>query len=365
MSFWLCCVMSKSSVTMAAFQPVMPVPSKAGQFFRRLSRVVGLALLASPVVAISTIVLDTPEMSASIKVRQDSAIQPRDWQTTYATLDPMVTQSIALQTFQPVTLAKNELLKNDTFLTAASALDIATSFQKQRVNIAALRLDVRAKTTRKTKSAPTNTRFAKIDQNDAAIDPIQLASLGKSALDAINQATDPENTYVPRPVLAPAHLAYARAHPEITEKQSKPKPTNKKAMSASKKQLWCLATGIYFEARGESYRGQVAVAQVIVNRTKHKAYPRTICGVVFQNQSKRNRCQFSFACDGVPERIHNKKLWAQANDIAKKVVRGKLYLTAVANSTHYHATYVNPKWARKLKRMTKIGAHIFYRFKHS
>lgn len=79
------------------------------------------------------------------------------------------------------------------------------------------------------------------------------------------------------------------------------------SMDANKKQHWCLATAIYFEARGESYRGQVAVAQVVRNRVKHKAYPNSICSVVFQNQSWKNRCQFSFACDGIPERVNEKK----------------------------------------------------------
>jgi spore germination cell wall hydrolase CwlJ-like protein len=131
----------------------------------------------------------------------------------------------------------------------------------------------------------------------------------------------------------------------------------------SQKSLWCLATAIYFEARGESYRGQVGVAQVVMNRVKHKAYPNTVCGVVFQNQSRRNACQFSFACDGIPERVSDKKSWAQADEIAKKVSNGSLYLTEVANATHYHANYVYPRWAPRLKRMTKIGLHIFYRFK--
>ena len=83
-------------------------------------------------------------------------------------------------------------------------------------------------------------------------------------------------------------------------------------IAVSDKELWCLATAIYFEARGESYRGQVAVAQVVLNRVKDHRYPDTICGVVFQNQSRRNSCQFSFACDGIPETINDSKSWAQA-----------------------------------------------------
>jgi spore germination cell wall hydrolase CwlJ-like protein len=85
--------------------------------------------------------------------------------------------------------------------------------------------------------------------------------------------------------------------------------------------------------------------------------------VVFQNQHMRNACQFSFACDGIPEAVTEKKPWAQAEEIAKGVINGTLYLTEVGASTHYHATYVYPHWAPKLKKNTKIGRHIFYQFK--
>ena len=100
-----------------------------------------------------------------------------------------------------------------------------------------------------------------------------------------------------------------------------------------------------------------------MNRVAHRLYPNTICGVVFQNQGWRNRCQFSFACDGIPEVTSDRASWEQANAIAKAVVSGELYLPEVANATHYHATYVYPDWAPKLKKLTKIGMHVFYRFK--
>ena len=131
----------------------------------------------------------------------------------------------------------------------------------------------------------------------------------------------------------------------------------------SQKEMWCLATAIYFESRGEKYRGQVAVGQVVMNRVKHRLYPSTICGVVFQNQQKRNACQFSFACDGIPERVTEQKYWKQAQEIAKGVVDGSLYLSEVGYATHYHATYVYPHWAPRMKKVTKIGLHVFYQFK--
>jgi len=131
-----------------------------------------------------------------------------------------------------------------------------------------------------------------------------------------------------------------------------------------KNQQRCLAAGIYFEARGEIEKGQAAVAQVILNRVKAPAYPNTICGVVYQNKHWRNRCQFSFACDGVYDRVNDKKSWKTAVRIARDVSKGKIYLDEVADSTHYHATYVNPKWGRSMKVLTRIGVHIFYRTKN-
>ncbi|MEM7302442.1 MAG: cell wall hydrolase [Pseudomonadota bacterium] len=127
------------------------------------------------------------------------------------------------------------------------------------------------------------------------------------------------------------------------------------------KQQRCLAVGIYFEARGEPIRGQAAVAQVILNRVKNPKYPNSICGVVYQNKNWRNRCQFSFACDGIRDRVRSTKLWKQSQKVAADVTAGKVWIKEVGSSTHYHATYVRPRWAKRLKRMKKIGRHIFYR----
>lgn len=131
----------------------------------------------------------------------------------------------------------------------------------------------------------------------------------------------------------------------------------------SRKQVKCLAEAIYFEARSESERGQTAVAQVVLNRLKNPAYPNSICGVVYQNKHKRNRCQFSFACDGIKERINDKHSWKKSQALAKRVLNDDktLYMSDIGASTHYHATYVRPRWARKMTKMEKIGRHIFYR----
>jgi spore germination cell wall hydrolase CwlJ-like protein len=128
-------------------------------------------------------------------------------------------------------------------------------------------------------------------------------------------------------------------------------------------ELKCLATAIYFEARGEPERGQIAVAQVVLNRLKNPAYPKTICGVVYQNKNMYNRCQFSFACDGIKDRITDAGAWATAQTLARKVVNDAsgMFLADVGTSTHYHAVYVRPVWAKHMKKMQKIGRHIFYK----
>lgn len=137
-------------------------------------------------------------------------------------------------------------------------------------------------------------------------------------------------------------------------------PLPKSVHTAS--ELKCLATAIYFEARGEPEEGQLAVAQVVLNRVKNPTYPNTVCGVVYQNKTKRNRCQFSFACDGRPDRITDKGAWAKAETLAKKSVddQATTFLEEVGSATHYHATYVRPRWAGRMTRTDKIGRHIFY-----
>jgi spore germination cell wall hydrolase CwlJ-like protein len=135
--------------------------------------------------------------------------------------------------------------------------------------------------------------------------------------------------------------------------------------SHSASEVSCLANAIYFEARGEPEKGQIAVAQVVLNRLKNPAYPKTICSVVYQNKNIRNRCQFSFACDGIPDRITDPKAWAASLALARKVLNDpkNLYLADVGAATHYHATYVKPRWARAMNKVEKIGDHIFYKTK--
>lgn len=123
----------------------------------------------------------------------------------------------------------------------------------------------------------------------------------------------------------------------------------------------CLAQAIYFEAGGESRIGQLAVADVVLNRVAHPAYPKTICGVVFEGAERRTGCQFSFTCDGSLRRAINKRRFAQAEELAGTILAG-LRAPVSRNATHYHADYVSPAWAATLTPTATIGTHKFYRF---
>jgi hypothetical protein len=125
----------------------------------------------------------------------------------------------------------------------------------------------------------------------------------------------------------------------------------------------CLAEAVYFEARSEPEAGQAAVAQVVLNRVSSGLYPMSVCGVVYQNRSHYKACQFSFACEGRKLRITEPEAWASATRVADEVMKGETYISDVGRSTHYHANYVKPRWAKALKRTDKIGHHIFYRLR--
>jgi hypothetical protein len=122
----------------------------------------------------------------------------------------------------------------------------------------------------------------------------------------------------------------------------------------------CLARAIYFEARSESELGQLAVAKVILNRTKDPEYPKTVCGVVYQGADRMNSCQFSFACDGAGDNPRPGQQWERAQKIAHRALAGDEKVHVISTATHYHADYVRPRWSGAMKRLIKIGRHIFY-----
>lgn len=161
--------------------------------------------------------------------------------------------------------------------------------------------------------------------------------------------------------------------PELPVVSQKPQVADKFESAADKKKLqmlakikhkererYCLSAAIYYESGYEPKSGKEAVAQVILNRKAHKDYPNTICGVVFHNDHMRNRCQFSFACDGKPERPKNNKAWSESVEVAADFLDKGKRMRSMRTATHYHADYVRPKWASQLDRISKIGAHIFY-----
>jgi spore germination cell wall hydrolase CwlJ-like protein len=133
---------------------------------------------------------------------------------------------------------------------------------------------------------------------------------------------------------------------------------DEKARAKSEK---CLAEAVYFEARGEAVRGQIAVAQVVMNRTFSGFYPNTVCGVVYQNKHRHYACQFTFACDNVADIVREPDMWDRAKKIAKAMLDGQLWLPEVAKSTHYHAYWVHPSWVSEMRKTYKFGVHTFYR----
>lgn len=130
--------------------------------------------------------------------------------------------------------------------------------------------------------------------------------------------------------------------------------------ASGKTAMQCLTQAVYYEAAREPVDGRRAVAQVILNRMRHPAFPKSVCGVVYQG-STRPGCQFSFTCDGSLLRRPDPGLWQQAARIAYDALNGYVE-KAVGYATHYHANYVFPYWAPRLTKLTRIGAHIFYRW---
>lgn len=120
----------------------------------------------------------------------------------------------------------------------------------------------------------------------------------------------------------------------------------------------CLAKALYFEARGESIKGQAAVAEVILNRVESSSYPGSICGVV--NQSGGGSCQFSFMCDGLAEKVSESGAWDRAAKIARAMLDGAPR-ELTDGATHFHTNAVRPGWSQRFTQTTRIGAHIFYR----
>ena len=136
----------------------------------------------------------------------------------------------------------------------------------------------------------------------------------------------------------------------------------------------CLALNTYHEAKNQSMIGQIATAQVVMNRVEDSRYPNTVCEVVKQGPTRtswkdpskripvKHRCQFSWYCDGKSDIPKNRKAWKKAQDYAYLVLNNRIQIDVTEGATHYHATYVKPSWAKTKTRTTRIETHIFYRW---
>jgi len=148
-------------------------------------------------------------------------------------------------------------------------------------------------------------------------------------------------------------------------------------------ELYCLAINIYHEARADNSAGQYAVADVVLNRVKDRRYPNTICEVIkdgkyteswktkkdqdLDEQQRvyipiRNKCQFSWWCDGRSDATHDNDAWRKSQEIAYRILSLGTMRGITEGSTHYHATYVSPAWRLELDLVGRIGQHIFYRW---
>jgi len=185
--------------------------------------------------------------------------------------------------------------------------------------------------------------FAERTQGWAVLDVTTLPSLGFAALSP--DEAERLNALLPQEGEPPAP-----AEPFVL----------KASAGERERAILCLTQAIYYEAALQPTVGQEAVAQAVINRMRHPAFPKTICGVVYQG-AQAPGCQFSFACDGSRDRAPAAVFWARARAVAVQALDG-FVMRAVGLATHYHADYVFPRWGPTLVKIRQIGAHIFYRF---
>jgi spore germination cell wall hydrolase CwlJ-like protein len=143
----------------------------------------------------------------------------------------------------------------------------------------------------------------------------------------------------------------------VKEKQVKLLTKSFEKQAYTMQQVECLAKNIYFEAGAESTAGKIAVAEVTMNRVKHKQFPKTVCGVVYQKSGRT--CQFSWVCQG-KSKAPASPAWNESKQIAKNILIGKRDYNVVGNALFFHATSIYPKWAGAKRLVARIGNHIFY-----
>lgn len=172
-----------------------------------------------------------------------------------------------------------------------------------------------------------------------AVEPVELVALTPEDAVKINAAVP--FSRAPNPAARPLHLKQA----DIDRSRS----------------VDCLAAAAYYEAATEGDDGQRAVVQVVLNRLRHPAFPKSICGVVFQGAERSTGCQFTFTCDGALARTPSAAGWKRAREIADAALKGRVY-KPVGYSTHYHTNWVVPYWSETLDKVVAVGTHLFFRW---
>jgi spore germination cell wall hydrolase CwlJ-like protein len=157
------------------------------------------------------------------------------------------------------------------------------------------------------------------------------------------------------------YIRMAKLRARIPTKVRQARARNELARMQSRGSIHCLTTAIYHEARYESDRGQRAVAEVILARTRTRGRPKSVCGVVYEGAWRATGCQFSFTCDGLSDGAGDPHQWARAKRTATLALGRKGKDTNARGATFYHASYVKPRWAKRMKRVARIGTHVFYR----
>jgi Cell Wall Hydrolase len=171
------------------------------------------------------------------------------------------------------------------------------------------------------------------------VEPLILKAVNKDVAKRTNDATPMTRSAVPA---APAFLF-------------------KGSSSDFERAADCLSATIFYEAGNEPATGQMAVAQVVLNRVRHPAYPKTVCGVVFQGHERRTGCQFSYTCDGAMSRRPSAQTWTRTRGIAQAMLKGLVY-SPVGLATHYHTDWVLPVWSARLEKVRVEGTHLFFRY---
>ena len=180
--------------------------------------------------------------------------------------------------------------------------------------------------------------------------------------DAVKAAPPAAPSMLVRPIAPDQAIKFNAAVPLASGPNPVAAPFVFKGSAAARAQaLNCLASAVYYEAGNQDENGERAVAQVVLNRVRHPAFPSSVCGVVYEGSTKPTGCQFTFTCDGSLGRAPDIDGWRRAMQVAEDALSGSVY-APVGWATHYHADYVVPYWAATMAKSTVVGAHLFYRW---